>query len=116
MPKESNVARQIQKLSNRVARLEKMFVVRLPKSVSKLQPETTTTDFRGPTGGVRLLITKSGFFKQKRQLSDVVAELANRHYHYSLQAVHEALRRLSSAQGPLVSLREGGRKVYVERK
>jgi hypothetical protein len=71
--------------------------------------------FSGATGGVRFLISK-GYFKTKLSLSEVRTALSKNGYHYSKQAVHGALINLSPKGGPLVSLQEGGRKVYVERK
>ena len=71
--------------------------------------------FSGATGGVRFLISKR-HFKKKLGLSEVRATLAKHEYHYSAQAVQMALNRLTRKDGPLVALREGGRKVYVERK
>lgn len=71
--------------------------------------------YSGPTGGTRFLVSK-GFFKKKRGLATVRKELAENNYHYSRQAIHEALKHLSKSGGPLVSLRENKKKVYVERK
>lgn len=71
--------------------------------------------YSGPKGGVRLLIN-DGFFKSKHDLASVRKELANRDYHYSRQAAHEALKSLSKIGGPLVVLKEGKKKLYVERK
>lgn len=71
--------------------------------------------YTGPTGGARKLYDV-GFFKEKRSLSNVRKELGNNGYYYSRQAVHEALKTLSGKNGPLVSLKEGKNKLYVERK
>ena len=72
-------------------------------------------DYSGPTGGVRFLISK-GTFKNKLSLGDVRAALEKNDYHYSAQAVHIALNRLAGKGGPLVVLKENGKKLYVKRK
>ncbi len=74
-----------------------------------------STDYSGPTGGVRYLISME-FFKEKRDLASVREQLSREDYHYSRQAIHEALKVLSKSTGPLVALKEGKRKSYVERK
>jgi hypothetical protein len=71
--------------------------------------------YEGPTGGIRLLIDK-GFFDAKRTLADVRARLAENGYHYSIQAAQTGLNRLSKTGGPIVALKEGGKKAYVKRK
>ncbi|MCI0352389.1 MAG: hypothetical protein L0Z53_23475 [Acidobacteriales bacterium] len=101
----------IRKLEQRIARLEKAVFGDTQQDARK----KSTNHFRGASGGVRLLISK-GFFKKKRGLSDVRTALSDSEYHYSRQAVHAALSHLSAMRGPLVSLQEGGRTVYVERK
>lgn len=73
------------------------------------------SEFSGATGGVRFLISK-GSLRKKQGLAEVRTSLSENGYHYSKQAVHEALKNLAAKGGPLVSLQEGGRKVYVERK
>ena len=101
-------------MEQRLARLEKAVFGRKGKT----KPSSTganASNFSGPTGGVRLLISKR-FLKKKQGLSDVRAALAEKEYHYSRQAVHAALNSLAVKGGPLVSLQEGGRTVYVERK
>jgi len=69
----------------------------------------------GPTGGLRTLIAQ-GFFKSKRNLADSRAALEKNDYHYSAQAVDMALKRLSKRDGPLVSFKQGGKKLYAKRK
>jgi len=117
MPKENDLDKKIRLLSDRVERLERLLT---PKSVSPVRRQAamvSKNEFGGPTGGVRLLF-KEGFFKVRRQLSDVMPAMSQRGYHYSSQAVHEALKRLSAVGGPLVSLKKkkGGRRTYAERK
>lgn len=74
------------------------------------------SDFSGPTGGLRFLVSRN-FFKTKKSFSDIRAELEKHGYHlYSPQAVDTGLRRLSRLKGPLVALKQGGKKFYGERK
>src|SRR5713101_4799136 len=77
--------------------------------------QSKKSSFSGATGGVRFLISK-GFFKKKQGLAEVRTALSENGYHYSRQAVHVALNNLTRKGGPLVSLQEAGRRVYVERK
>lgn len=72
-------------------------------------------DFKGATGGLRLLISK-GFFDRKRSFGEIKEALASHDYHYSNQAVQTPLNNLSKAGGLLVSFKEGGKKVYAKRK
>jgi hypothetical protein len=95
----------------RIARLEKAVLGGRGHNGQK----QAAKGFTGATGGVRFLVSK-GFFKKKHGLSDVRTALAKNGYHYSRQAVHVALNNLTAKGGPLVSLQEGGRKIYVERK
>lgn len=98
-------------IEQRLARLEKA-VFGNKKREDHKKP---SKGFGGATGGVRFLISK-GYFKKKRALAEIRSALAQHDYHYSAQAVHEALKRLIQKGGPLVSLREGGKKLYVNRK
>ncbi len=72
-------------------------------------------DFKGATGGLRLLVSK-GFFDRKRFFSEIETELQRQGYHYSKQAVQTPLNRLSKSGGLLVGLKEKGKKVYAKRK
>lgn len=72
-------------------------------------------NFTGATGGLRLLVSK-GFFDRRRFFSEIEAELRKLGYHYSKQAIQTPLNRLSAPGGPLVSLKEKGKKVYAKRK
>jgi hypothetical protein len=72
-------------------------------------------NFSGATGGLRLLVSK-GFFDRRRFFTEVEAELRKQGYHYSKQAIQTPLNRLSAPSGPLVSLKEKGKKVYAKRK
>jgi len=66
------------------------------------------------TGGVRFLNLER-LLQEKKALAEIRLALAQRDYHYSKQAVHEALKRLIQKDGPLVCLLEGGKKMYVNR-
>ena len=110
MPKDSE-----KEIKSIVARIEK-----LEQSVFGVEEEIIFTkkiqgDFSGATGGIRFLDFQK-FFNGKRSLSDVRNELSGRGYHYSLQAVQTALNRLSKPGSPLVTFKEGGKKVYAKRK
>lgn len=101
-----------EKIKDIINRLEKL--ERVVFSEGKKRVSVKKEKFVGPTGGMRLLVSKS-FFKTKRSLSEVKNKLAEEGYYYSLQAVQNALNRLSAGD-LLVALRENGKKVYVERK
>lgn len=73
------------------------------------------TNFKGATGGLRLLISK-GFFSRKKNFGGIKKALADNDYHYSDQAIQTPLNNLSKAGGPLVGFKEGGKKVYAKRK
>lgn len=98
----------------RLDRLEK-YVFRSKLKQQPQKNEEHKSDFSGLTGGLRFLISH-GFFKTKKNLSDIRTELEKHGYHYSPQAADMGLRRLSKLKGPLVVLREGGKKLYGERK
>jgi hypothetical protein len=101
----------IEKLERRIARLEQAVFGDGRKPAKKKSDK----GFKGATGGVRFLISK-GIFRKKQGLAEVRKALSGNGYHYSKQAVHGALNTLASKGGPLVTLQESGRKVYVERK
>lgn len=105
----STPEKEIQKIIARLTRLERAVFGKKEKRVPQKE------NFSGPTGGVRFLISR-GFLKKKHALREVRAALGDHDYHYSKQAVHEALNRLSGKHGPLVALKEGSKKFYVERK
>jgi hypothetical protein len=107
--KTSDPASVVQDLVRRVALLE--------KAVFKSHPPKRAADkpFTGATGGIRLLISK-GFFDRKRGFTEVKEALAGHGYHYTRQAVQNPLTNLSKPGSPLVTFREGKRKVYAKRK
>jgi len=71
--------------------------------------------FTGIAGGVKLLLAQN-FFNHKRTLSDVREELSKHGYHSSIQAVQNAISRAAKPGGPLITFKEGGKKVYAKRK
>lgn len=89
--------------------------IRSRKESRRASSVQTREDYSGATGGIRFLI-KNGLFKMKTKQKDIRKELADKSYHYSSQAIYEALKILSRPSGPLVVLNEKRQKVYVERK
>ena len=98
-------------IEQRLERLEK--AVFGTKRERKQKP--VSTDFTGPSGGVRLLVSQN-FFKAKRTVADVRTALEKNDYHYVTAVIQTTLNRLSTRTGPLASSKEGGKKVYVKRK
>ncbi|MFA6136309.1 MAG: hypothetical protein WC705_03065 [Candidatus Paceibacterota bacterium] len=98
----------------RLNRLEK-YVFRNKDEQTLEDKKDRKSDFSGPTGGLRFLVLRN-FFKTKRKFSDIRAELEKNSYHYSPQAVDMGLKRLSKLKGPLVALKQKGKKFYGERK
>ena len=96
---------------SRLDRLEKVVL----GDKKKRLPSQKKEEFSGPAGGVRLLVSR-GFFKVKRHLGDVRKALTKDGYHYGAAQIQTALNRLSERDGPLVASKEGGKKVYVNRK
>ncbi|MCX6791560.1 MAG: hypothetical protein NT149_00795 [Candidatus Gottesmanbacteria bacterium] len=76
---------------------------------------TKDISFAGPKGGILLLINED-FFKTKRTVDVVAAELNKRGYVYKRDVFQTALNRLAVSKGPLVKFEEAGKKVYAERK
>jgi hypothetical protein len=79
------------------------------------QKDVRVEEFKGATGGLRLLLSQ-GFFDQRRTFAETKAELEKNGYNYSRQAVQTPLTRLSNVGGPLVSLTGKGRNAYAKRK
>lgn len=105
---------------SRIKLIEKnLSVTRTPVGQNRTQKPKSDTpkedNYSGPSGGIRLLLDK-GFFENKKGFSSIREELKSNNYHYPRQSVNSALTRLSIKSGPLVVLRESGRKIYVERK
>jgi hypothetical protein len=80
-----------------------------------LPQKASSLDFRGPTGGVKKLISE-GYFKQQRQFADIMSQLHKDGYLYRKQSFHNALTDMSKTGGPLVAIKQGTKKVYAERK
>jgi hypothetical protein len=99
-------------LVSRIEALERAVFGVKPKPRARA---VTEDEFKGATGGLRLLLSK-GFFDRRRQFSEIETELNKRGYHYSKQAIQTPLNRMSRQGGPLVGLREQGHKVYAKRK
>lgn len=102
--------KELKEILERLSRLEDTVF-----SVKRKSVKNENEDFSGATGGMRFLKSE-GFFKTKRALGEVRNELAKHDYHYSIHAVQAGINRLSKASGPLVAFKEGGKKVYAERK
>ena len=97
----------------RLARLEKaVFGQKKDKSTTRPTPGK---NFEGPSGGVRFLVSQ-GFFRTQRDLADVRAALAKNDYHYVAPVVQTALNRQATRSGSLATFKEGGKKMYVNRK
>ena len=104
-------------LKNILSRLDKL--ERVVFTTKSLKPrknrEKSSEDYKGATGGIRLLITE-GFFDNKRLFKEVRSKLTQKGYYYSRQAVQSGLNNLSKKNGPLVVLEEKEGKKYAKRK
>lgn len=101
-----------QSVESRLTRLEAAV---FGKDEVKVELKKNEGKFEGPSGGLKLLISR-GAFGTKKALAATKKELEEAGYHYSLQAVNTALRRLAKPGGPLVALKENGKNVYIIRK
>jgi len=101
-----NILTRIERLETAIFGKQKKPLITLPKKGE---------NFRGATGGLRLLISK-GFFNSKKTFAEIRKGLASQDYHYSNQAIQTPLNNLSKSGGPLVSFKEKGKKVYAKRK
>ena len=79
-------------------------------------PSTKKKDFKGVTGGIRLLISQGSFKNKKRTFAEIKEALNKEGYFSSLQAIQAALDQLSISKGPLRKIKEGKRNYYAERK
>jgi hypothetical protein len=103
-------------VEQRLARLEKAVFGEKGESQGRPKSAAKASDFSGPTGGVRFLVSKN-FFKSERGLADVRAALEQEGYRGYVDAVIQtALNRQSARNGPLATFKKGGKKVYVKRK
>lgn len=80
-----------------------------------IHPKPGKNVYSGATGGVRLLISQ-GYFDSKKDLTTVRKGLGEQGYHYSSQAIHEALKTVSKTGGPLVMIKETNTRLYANRK
>ena len=100
----------------RIEALERAVFGANTKPVAKAKATASPVgDFKGATGGLRLLVSK-GFFDRRRKFSEIESELNKQGYHYSKQAIQTPLNRLSAQSGPPVGLKQEGHKVYAKRK
>ncbi|OIO30844.1 hypothetical protein AUJ77_01715 [Candidatus Nomurabacteria bacterium CG1_02_43_90] len=77
--------------------------------------ENKSENFSGAKGGILLLISKR-FFSKKRNAPETKVELDKFEYFYNIQVVQTTLNRLSNKTGPLITMDDKGKKVYVKRK
>lgn len=104
----------LKKLISRIAKLES--AVFGTRRKAKNAPRADAKNYKGATGGIRLLVDE-GYFDKKRNFGDICKALESKGYHYTKQAVQTPLNNLSSTQGKLlVALTEHGRKLYAKRK
>jgi hypothetical protein len=105
----------LQELVRRVEILERAVMGDEKPRNGKPNASAKMGNFDGATGGVRFVFSK-GFFDGRQVFAAVEKELQDNGYHYSKQAIQMALTRLSAKGGPLVALKDKGKKVYVKRK
>jgi hypothetical protein len=110
-----DLAERIESIESRLATLEGLMSAKRSGSEPVDHVDTSERAPKGPSAGLRALISDQ-FFAKKRFLEEVRAALSERGLFYSTQAVHMALVRESRRDGRLVALREQGRKFYAERK
>lgn len=107
----SMTSADVKQILDRLEKLEKaVFKIKSSKPESEIEES-----FSGISGGIRLLMSQ-GFLSKKRSLSDIRTELGKHDYHSSIQAVQTNLNRFSKTGGPLIALKEAGRKMYAKRK
>lgn len=106
-----DTSEQINDILIRLKKLEEVVFSKKQGQMTNAAPHS----FTGAKGGVLLLISKD-YFEQVRSAPDVRIEIGQNGYHYSIQVIQTALNRLSKEKGPLVAMRDGGKKVYVKRK
>lgn len=99
----------------RLEKIEKAIFCNKKQDVIQKGKQKGEQNFKGATGGLRLLISK-GFFDKKQTFGAIKGRLAEEDYHYSDQAIPTPLNNLSKSGGPLVGFKEGGKKVYAKRK
>lgn len=73
-------------------------------------------DFKGPTGGVRFLISKGFFKNQKKTFTEIKKAFSKEGYIYDRRFIQTSLNSLSKKGGPLIKIKEGRKNYYAERK
>ena len=98
-------------------RLERLESVVFGNGKEKFEPlSIKKKDFKGVTGGIRLLISQGSLKNKKRTFTEIKEALNKEGYFSSLQAIQAALDQLSISKGPLRKIKEGKRNYYAERK
>jgi len=104
----------VKEILERLQRLES--VVFGGKKQEKTKFLKTKKDFKGITGGIRLLISHNLIKNQKKTFTSIKEALNKEGYFSSLQAIQGALDSLSTPRGPLKKIKEGKKNYYAERK
>jgi hypothetical protein len=94
----------------RIERLEKAVFGTKDKPVSVISKQ-----YKGATGGIRLLIS-NGFFDKKKNFGEIRKGLSDKDYTYGPQAIQTPLNKMSKPGGLLVAFKESGKKIYAKRK
>jgi hypothetical protein len=113
---ESAETLDLKQLEQRLVALERVVFGSTVLAARVNDSREMTAGSRGPTEGVRELISGGFFRMKKRSLREVRAAMEERGFVYSAQAIDIALTRNAKRNGTLVLLREGGRKIYSERR
>jgi len=105
----------IKQILNRLNRLELAVFGDKEKS-KKMVKRKKDVNFKGITGGIRFLISKSFFKGKKRAFDEIKKELNKYDYYSSRQSIQASLDQLSSTKGLLVKIKERGKNYYAERR
>jgi len=97
-------------------RLDRLELAVFGKKSLKTKSLKSKKEFKGTTGGIRLLISKGSFKNRKKEFTEIKKELRENGYYSSLQAIQTALNKLSTPKGPLIKFKEGKKNYYAERK
>lgn len=116
MMKIEEIEKKLEDFETRISLLEKDKVASLDTTLSpKVGNNKQANSHSGPKGGVILLV-EEGFFKTKKNLDEVWAELGKKGYVYKKDVVRIILTRLSKPREFLVKIQENGKNIYVQRK
>jgi hypothetical protein len=113
---ESAAKLELKELEQRIVALERFVFGDAESGARPNGGSHTKAASRGPTEGLRDLILEGFFRMKKRTLREVRDAMGERGFLYSAQAIDVALTRNARRDGALVLLREGGRKIYAERR